>query len=77
MDCLPRLEPQVRYVVFRILHHTYSRFNAESPIIHMQVLGKHIYIVNDADTAKEIFETRSKIYSDKQVVNFHTRSRYS
>lgn len=37
----------------------------ESDVVHFQVLGTHIVIVNSTKAAKDLFEKQSHIYSDK------------
>ena len=34
-------------------------------IVHINVLGNHIIILNRLEDAKELFEKRSQIYSDR------------
>lgn len=36
-----------------------------SDIIHLQVLGSHIVVVNSVRAANDLFEKRSSVYSDK------------
>ena len=36
-----------------------------SDIVHIDVLGTHIIIVNSTRAAKELFDKRSSIYSDR------------
>ncbi|KAH8826019.1 cytochrome P450 [Flagelloscypha sp. PMI_526] len=45
----------------------YKRMSQEldSPIIHLNVLGMHMIVINDASTAHEIFERRNENYSDR------------
>ena len=44
---------------------TYRRRFAGSDIIHLQAFGSHIVVVNSVKAANELFEKRSRIYSDK------------
>ncbi|KAH8823894.1 cytochrome P450 [Flagelloscypha sp. PMI_526] len=37
----------------------------DSPIVHLNMLGTHIIVINDIATANEIFEKRSAKYSDR------------
>ncbi|EKM55878.1 uncharacterized protein PHACADRAFT_209390 [Phanerochaete carnosa HHB-10118-sp] len=37
-----------------------------SDIVHVQTLGVHIYVVNSAAAAKELFDKRPRVYSDKE-----------
>ena len=37
-------------------------------LVHLQVLGQHIMIVNSREMARELFEKRSLIYSDRPYV---------
>lgn len=39
-----------------------------SDLIHLDVLGSHIIVVNSAKAANELFEKRSAIYSDRCVL---------
>ena len=41
-----------------------------SDLIHFDVLGSHIVVVNSAKAANELFEKRSAIYSDRFVSSF-------
>ena len=34
-------------------------------MIHMEILGTHIFVINKLEPARELFEKRSRIYSDK------------
>lgn len=36
--------------------------------MHVEVLGRHIVIINSAESANELFERRSSIYSDRPEV---------
>lgn len=38
-----------------------------SDVIHVDVLGTHMVIVNSARAAKELFDKRSSIYSDRYL----------
>ena len=38
-----------------------------SDVIHVDTLGKHLIIVNSAKAAKELFEKRFSLYSDRFV----------
>ncbi|GJE96472.1 cytochrome P450 [Phanerochaete sordida] len=38
----------------------------ESDILHFEVLGQHIVVLNTLEAAKELFEARGQIYSDRQ-----------
>jgi hypothetical protein len=37
-------------------------------IIHFEVLGQHMMVVNSRELARELFEKRSRIYSDRPYV---------
>nr|AAS88584.1 PAH-inducible cytochrome P450 monooxygenase PC-PAH 6 [Phanerodontia chrysosporium] len=37
-----------------------------SDIVHVEALGKHVYVVNSARAAKELFDGRANVYSDKE-----------
>lgn len=41
---------------------------ADSPIIHFKLLGTSIIVLNDADTAHDLFDKRAEIYSERLVV---------
>ena len=45
-------------------------FIADSPVIHLEALGNHTVIINDAHTAHEVLEKRSAIYSDRPSLHF-------
>lgn len=40
----------------------------ESDIIHCEVLGTHIIVLNSTKAAKDLLEKRSNIYSDRCAV---------
>ncbi|GJE96511.1 cytochrome P450 [Phanerochaete sordida] len=40
------------------------RYNSD--VVHVEALGKHIYAVNSAQAAKDLFDGRPQIYSDKE-----------
>ncbi|EKM55873.1 uncharacterized protein PHACADRAFT_209385 [Phanerochaete carnosa HHB-10118-sp] len=46
----------------------YREFGREygSDLVHFEVLGTHIVVINSAEVAKDLLEKRSSIYSDKQ-----------
>ena len=37
-------------------------------MVHVQVLGQHIMIVNSREMTRELFEKRSLVYSDRPYV---------
>ena len=39
----------------------------ESDIVHLKLLTTHVFILNSAEAAKELFEKRSSVYSDRCV----------
>ncbi|EIM84336.1 uncharacterized protein STEHIDRAFT_61507 [Stereum hirsutum FP-91666 SS1] len=43
-----------------------------SDLIHLDVLGSHIVVVNSAKAANELFEKRSAIYSDRCVFSYYS-----
>ncbi|EKM55882.1 uncharacterized protein PHACADRAFT_209394 [Phanerochaete carnosa HHB-10118-sp] len=49
------------WLVFRDWSRQYG-----SQVVHVEALGKHICVVNSAKAAKELFEGRPHIYSDKE-----------
>lgn len=44
-----------------------------SDLVHLDVLGSHIIVVNSAKAANELFEKRSAIYSDRYVLYSSSR----
>lgn len=48
---------------------TTADFCAESDIVHLKLIGRHIFVINSATGAKEFFERRAAIYSDRYVQN--------
>ncbi|EKM55880.1 uncharacterized protein PHACADRAFT_209392 [Phanerochaete carnosa HHB-10118-sp] len=49
------------WLVFRDWAHRYG-----SDIVHVEALGKHVCVVNSAKAAKDLFDGRPHIYSDKE-----------
>lgn len=44
-----------------------SDFDSKGDLVHMRVFGQHIVIVNSVETATDLFEKRSKLYSDRPI----------
>nr|BAL05116.1 cytochrome P450 [Phanerodontia chrysosporium] len=49
------------WVAYRELAKQYG-----SDVIHLEILGSHIVIINSAKASRDLFDKRSNIYSDKQ-----------
>ncbi|KAJ7366976.1 cytochrome P450 [Mycena albidolilacea] len=48
---------------------TYAEWgNRYGDVVHAQVLGNHIVVVNSVNAAMELFEKRSRIYSDRPTI---------
>lgn len=39
----------------------------DSPLIKLQVLGTQIYVINNLETADDLFEKRASIYSNRHA----------
>lgn len=52
-----------------ILHDCHS-VHSESDLIHLNVFGTHILVVNSAEVAKALFEGKSALYGDRLVYIF-------
>lgn len=53
---------------------TYTAWSRQfdSDIIHLEALGQHYFVISNVDVAKDIFEGRSQLYSDRpQTVMLH------
>ena len=48
---------------------------AGSDVVHVDVLGTHMVIVNSTKAAKELFDKRSSIYSDRYFTVNHALRR--
>lgn len=42
-----------------------NEIDQDSPIIKLQVLGTPMYVINDVETADDLFEKRASIYSNR------------
>ena len=63
---LPRMEPTIRFVI-HVLQFV-ARWLTErigSDIVHFEVLGNRVVVVNSTKAAQELFEKRSNLYSGK------------
>lgn len=51
-------------VNFRLLSKS-SNWTIDSDVIHLNLAGTHVLVVNSREAAFELFEKRSAIYSDR------------
>jgi hypothetical protein len=62
-----RLGKTFRYVLTETSSADSLRIFLGSDIIHFNIFGSSVIVVNSAETARELFEKRSVIYSDRLV----------
>src|ERR1700733_6142749 len=62
-----RLGKTFRYVLKTVSPADSLRFSSGSEIIHFDIFGSSVVVVNSAEAAHELFEKRSLIYSDRLV----------
>lgn len=44
-----------------------SHYNTESDVVHVNLFGNHVVVVNTLKAAQELFEKRSSIYAYRSV----------
>jgi hypothetical protein len=62
-----RLGKTFRYVLRETSSADSLRISLGSDIVHFEIFGSSVIVVNSAETAHELFEKRSVMYSDRLV----------
>ena len=65
MDNVQGVVSPIRYACFPKITAGIIIYITDSDVIHLDLLGTHLLVVNTREAAFELFEKRSAIYSDR------------